>query len=209
MGAGNASSSLYKCSPNLATGGGNKKQGITSRVGLNNWENREIQTQSNGIGRFKLHFMNQLGGVEPGHSMFGGRWNRADSLLKQFYQKQLQEEIKQDEAYAVTIPLEKRFVRSSRVGSYPVNLVLIDNGNDYFEFKLVDYSGSYKIFTIGSVEFDGVDCPVCRSESIINSESISISKKPVVNNSSIKKVLIYLINNKYPEPSGNYYYEFE
>ena len=24
--------------------------------------------------------MNQLGGVEPGHSMFGGRWNRADGM---------------------------------------------------------------------------------------------------------------------------------
>jgi hypothetical protein len=108
---------LYKCSPNLPSGGGNKKQGITSRVGLNNWENREIQTQSNGIGRFKLHFMNQLGGVEPGHSMFGGRWNRGDGLLKQLYEKQLLEEIKEDQYNGVTVPLEKRLVRSLYLGS--------------------------------------------------------------------------------------------
>ena len=82
MGAGHASSTLYKSNPNVETGGGNKKQGITSRVGLNNWENREIQTQSNGIGRFKLVYMNQLGGIGPGHSMFGGRWNRADGVHK-------------------------------------------------------------------------------------------------------------------------------
>jgi hypothetical protein len=80
MGAGYASSTLYKSNPNVKTGGGNKKQGITSRVGLNNWENREIQTQSNGIGRFKLVCMNQLGGIGPGHSMFGGRWNRTDGV---------------------------------------------------------------------------------------------------------------------------------
>jgi hypothetical protein len=80
MGAGNASATLYKSNPNLNTGGGLKKQGITSRVGLDNWENREIQTQSNGIGRFKLVCMNQLGGVGPGMSMFGGRWNRADGV---------------------------------------------------------------------------------------------------------------------------------
>jgi hypothetical protein len=80
MGAGNASATLYKSNPNLNTFGGNKKQGITSRVGLDNWENREVQTKSNGIGRFKLVCMNQLGGVGPGHSMFGGRWNRADGM---------------------------------------------------------------------------------------------------------------------------------
>ncbi len=32
MGAGNASATLYNCDPNIPTGGGNKKQGITSRV---------------------------------------------------------------------------------------------------------------------------------------------------------------------------------
>lgn len=117
MGAGNASSTLYKCSPNLPSGGGNKKQGITSRVGLNNWENREVQTQSNGIGRFKFHFMNQLGGVEPGHSMFGGRWNRGDGLSIHLEEKHLEVKIKQDENNGVIIPLEKRLVRSTRVKS--------------------------------------------------------------------------------------------
>jgi len=82
MVAGGAGSTMYKSNVNLPTGGGLKKQGITSRVGLNHWENREIQTQSNGIGRFKLVFMNQLGGVEPGRSMFSGRWNRADGVHK-------------------------------------------------------------------------------------------------------------------------------
>ena len=82
MGAGHASASLYKTNTNVETGGGNKKQGITSRIGLNNWENREVQTQSNGMGRFKLVYMNQLGGIGPGHSMFGGRWNRADGVHK-------------------------------------------------------------------------------------------------------------------------------
>lgn len=80
MGAGHASATLYKTNTNIQTGGGNKKQGITSRVGLNNWENHEVKTHSNGIGRFKIVCMNQLGGIGPGHSMFGGRWNRADGV---------------------------------------------------------------------------------------------------------------------------------
>ena len=80
MGAGNASATIYKSNPNLNTFGGDKKQGITSRVGLDNWENREVQTKSNGIGRFRLVCMNQLGGVGQGHSMFGGRFNRADGM---------------------------------------------------------------------------------------------------------------------------------
>lgn len=82
MGAGSAGSTMYNSNVNLQTGGGFKKQGLTSRVGLEHWENRAIQTKSNGIGRFKLVFMNQLGGVEPGHSMFSGRWNRADGVHK-------------------------------------------------------------------------------------------------------------------------------
>jgi hypothetical protein len=80
MGAGNACSSLYKCDANLKTGGGSKKQGVTSRVGLNQWSNREVQVQSNGAGRFKLFCTNQLGGVGVGHSMFGGAHNRADGV---------------------------------------------------------------------------------------------------------------------------------
>jgi len=118
MGAGNASATLYKCSPNLSTGGGNKKQGITSRVGLNNWENREVQTQSNGIGRFKLFFMNQLGGVETGHSMFGGRWNRGDGLQISLYPQHLQEKIKidkQNNIYSSNNEYNVRSVRSVRM----------------------------------------------------------------------------------------------
>jgi hypothetical protein len=68
LGAGNACSSLYKCDPNIPTGGGNKKQGITSTIGTQRY--REIQTYSNGRGRFKLFFVNQLGGVGAGHTMF-------------------------------------------------------------------------------------------------------------------------------------------
>ena len=98
---------------------------------MNNWENREVQTQSNGIGRFKLHFMNQLGGVEPGHSMFGGRWNRGDGLSRHLEEKQLEITIKQDENNGVIIPLEKRLVRSSRVGtiSEPPTEVLLSINN--------------------------------------------------------------------------------
>jgi hypothetical protein len=70
MGAGNSSASLYNTNPNLNTSGGNKKQGITSRVGLDNWANVAVQTYSNGYGRTKLFKMNQLGGVGAGRSMF-------------------------------------------------------------------------------------------------------------------------------------------
>jgi hypothetical protein len=79
MGAGNAGSSSYNSNINLNTFGGSKKQGITSRVGLDNWNNRVIQIKSNGIGRNMFFCMNQLGGVGPGHSMFNGRYTRADA----------------------------------------------------------------------------------------------------------------------------------
>ena len=167
MGAGNASATLYKCSPNLPSGGGNKKQGITSRVGLDHWENREIQTQSNGIGRFKFHFMNQLGGVEPGHSMFGGRWNRADGLLRQFYKRQLKVEIKEDENNGIIIPLEKRIVRSTRVrstrvGSTPCDykLILKDETDKKFIFK-TDCFFLDKTITWGYVYFNDELCDSC------------------------------------------------
>lgn len=80
MGAGNACATSYKTNVNLNTFGGNKKQGVTSRVGIDTWENRAVQIRSNGIGRFQLVCMNQLGGVGAGHSMFGGRYNRADGI---------------------------------------------------------------------------------------------------------------------------------
>jgi hypothetical protein len=80
MGAGNASSTKYKTNVNLNTGGGDKKQGITSRVGLDNWANVAIQTYSNGYGRNKLFIMNQLGGVGVGKSMFNGRFTQVDGV---------------------------------------------------------------------------------------------------------------------------------
>jgi hypothetical protein len=78
MGAGNASSTIYNTNVNLNTFGGNKKQGITSRVGLDNWANSAVQTYSNGYGRNKLFCMNQLGGVGAGRSMFNGRFTQTD-----------------------------------------------------------------------------------------------------------------------------------
>ena len=80
MGAGNASSTKYNTNVNLNTGGGDKKQGITSRVGLDNWANLAIQTYSNGYGRNKLFVMNQLGGVGAGQSMFNGRFTQVDGV---------------------------------------------------------------------------------------------------------------------------------
>ena len=58
--------------------------------------------------------MNQLGGIEPGHSMFGGRWNRADGLLRQIEQKQLEEEIKQDSENVVIVPRQSYIVKSNK-----------------------------------------------------------------------------------------------
>jgi hypothetical protein len=80
MGAGNASSTTYNTNVNLNSGGGDKKQGITSRVGLDNWANLAIQTYSNGYGRNKLFVMNQLGGVGAGQSMFNGRFTQVDGV---------------------------------------------------------------------------------------------------------------------------------
>ena len=74
MGAGNASSSLYKSNPNINTFGGSKKQGIASRVGIDAWANYGYQTSANGIGRNKLFIMNQIGGVGAGRSMCCCAW---------------------------------------------------------------------------------------------------------------------------------------
>jgi hypothetical protein len=204
MGAGHASSTLYKCSPNLPTGGGNKKQGITSRVGLNNWENREVQTQSNGIGRFKFHFMNQLGGVEPGHSMFGGRWNRADGLLKQFYEKQLQEEIKEDENNGIIIPLEKRLVRSTRLTSTPNDyLYLVSETVDAFEFTLDErWEQTEIIFFDSPTFFNGtIQCNSCSSSVSYKTPNyiFTIYKN---GNKNIQSVKVTGYSVVYPSPGG-------
>jgi len=82
MGAGNACSSIYSTNPNLNTFGGNKKQGIASRVGLDAWANYPIQTNANGIGRTKLFIMNQLGGVGVGRSMFNTSFVQPRGLMK-------------------------------------------------------------------------------------------------------------------------------
>jgi len=70
MGAGNASSSVYNSNVNLNTFGGNKKQDIATRVGINSWTNRDYQSKANGNGKTKLFIMNQLSGVGVGRSMF-------------------------------------------------------------------------------------------------------------------------------------------
>jgi hypothetical protein len=82
MGAGNASSSLYKTNPNLNTFGGSKKQGIASRVGIDAWANHEYQTSANGHGRNKLFIMNQIGGVSAGRSMFNTSYVQPRGLRK-------------------------------------------------------------------------------------------------------------------------------
>lgn len=80
MGAGNASSTSYGANVNLNTFGGSKKQGVTSRVGLDNWANLAVQTYSNGYGRNKLFVINQLGGVGAGKSMFNGMFTQVDGV---------------------------------------------------------------------------------------------------------------------------------
>jgi hypothetical protein len=72
MGAGFASSTVYNVNPNLMTAGGSKKQGLTSRVGLNPWSDRSVQINANGtpIGRNMIFVVNQLGGIGVGKSMF-------------------------------------------------------------------------------------------------------------------------------------------
>ena len=80
MGAGNAGSTNYNTNVNLNTFGGSKKQGITSRVGLDKWANLSVQTNSNGYGRNKLFYMNQLGGVGAGQSMFNGQFSQKDGV---------------------------------------------------------------------------------------------------------------------------------
>jgi len=84
MGAGLACSSNYHVNVNLNTVGGNKKQGIPSRIGLNNWSNGVVQSQANGSvkGRNMIFCVNQLGGVGVGHSQFrvAGSYARPDGV---------------------------------------------------------------------------------------------------------------------------------
>jgi hypothetical protein len=75
MGAGNAGCTLYSCNVNLKTCGGNKKQGLTSLVGLDNWADRSVQINSNGQNKSREYVfsMNQLSGVSS--SPFGSNAN--------------------------------------------------------------------------------------------------------------------------------------
>jgi hypothetical protein len=82
MGAGNASSSVYNSNINLNTFGGNKKQDIATRVGINPWTNRDYQKKANGIGKTKLFIMNQIGGVGVGRSMFNTPYVQPRGLKK-------------------------------------------------------------------------------------------------------------------------------
>jgi hypothetical protein len=84
MGAGFAGSSVFHVNPNLPTAGGSKKQGIASRVGLDNWADRAVQINANGSreGRNMIFVINQLGGVGVGKSMFNvpGRYAKKDGV---------------------------------------------------------------------------------------------------------------------------------
>lgn len=205
MGAGNASAILYKCSPNSATGGGNKKQGVTSRVGLDNWENRKIQTKSNGIGRFKLFFMNQLGGVEPGHSMFGGRYNRGDGLMMNMYERQLQYEIKEDEQNGIFHPIEKRetivkrrtIVKSGNSTQYG-NLTWYSEDANNFIF-IVPWNKSVCVFII---EYNGTYYSSVYGETYVtdNIRYVKLSKLPYVEDDDIDSVTVYF--SQYYPPSN-------
>jgi hypothetical protein len=72
MGAGLAGSTQSNVNVNMNTAGGDKKQGLPSRVGLDNWANLAVQTFADGSiqGRSTIFYMNQLGGVGRGKSPF-------------------------------------------------------------------------------------------------------------------------------------------
>jgi len=86
MGAGNAGASNFFVNPHLNTAGGNKKQGLTSRVGLTYLADRNVQIKSTGtpVQRNTIFCMNQLSGVGAGHSMFfvAGSYNSPDSAKR-------------------------------------------------------------------------------------------------------------------------------
>ena len=89
MGAGFASSSIFLVDPNMNTAGGNKKQGLVSRVGLNSWSDRTIQINAHGSirGRNMIFVVNQLGGVGRGKSQFNvpGSYTNKDGVRNRSY----------------------------------------------------------------------------------------------------------------------------
>ncbi len=86
MGAGLGCSSLYKLNPFINTFGGNKKQGLPPSVGLDAWSDR-AKSFSIGTNRNKLFFMNQLGGVGAGRSMFNVNYTHKDGVRYPSYPK--------------------------------------------------------------------------------------------------------------------------
>jgi hypothetical protein len=90
MGAGFACSSIFLVDPNQNTAGGNKKQGLTSRVGLNSWSDRAVQINANGSvrGRNMIFVVNQLGGVGRGKSQFNvpGSYVTKDGVRNRSYE---------------------------------------------------------------------------------------------------------------------------
>lgn len=90
MGAGFACSSIFLVDPNQNTAGGNKKQGLTSRVGLNSWSDRAVQINANGSvrGRNMIFVVNQLGGVGRGKSQFNvpGSYTNKDGVRNRSYE---------------------------------------------------------------------------------------------------------------------------
>ena len=85
MGAGLAGSTQSKVSINGNSGGGDKKQGLVSSVGLTYWSNRAILIHANGQNDRNMVFcVNQLGGIGANKSMFrtAGSYARKDGVKK-------------------------------------------------------------------------------------------------------------------------------
>ena len=72
MGAGFAGSLTRRVNVNANSGGGNKKQGLVATTAFGNRTIRHVKTRCVGhpADRFKICFVNQLGGVGRGRSMF-------------------------------------------------------------------------------------------------------------------------------------------
>ena len=86
MGAANGGATNFNVNTNLNTDGGNKKQGLTGRVGLGYRSDRWVQIKSTGTPyqRSLVFCLNQLGGVGAGHSMFyvAGKYVSPDGVKR-------------------------------------------------------------------------------------------------------------------------------